>query len=432
MKNVMLVGLFSLLISGLFAQDLKKIKTYLDAKQLDKAKTEVDAYTEKNPNNPEGLYYKGKIYGSIAANDQFKSLAPDGRAVAFEAFKKAIDADKDNKLMLLMVQDQYKPIFDLYSGYYDAAIGEFNGAASSKNKADFETSMNNFIKANEVGNYIYSKKWALSEIDTPLVLNIGKAAINAGNQEQAVQAFKKLADANITRTKDDNAGYSLPYQWLAGYYRDTKDDANFLKYIELGKKNFPNDDYFDAVMIDYYRAKKDRENLFKAYGEIVNKYPDSVLYHFTYANEMFNYVYNSDAGTKIDNKDELLKTVGVELDKAYKLDANSINTNWLYGQYYFNSGIDLKEKANNIKGTKPEDVKTKADLNTQAKALFIKAAPYGEKALAGLEEGYKKSERSRYKSVADLMQRIYNSLNQADKVKVYQDKYDTADTKFVN
>ena len=104
----------------------------------------------------------------------------------------------------------------------------------------------------------------------------------------------------------------------------------------------------------------------------------------------------------------------------------------MYGQYYFNSGVDLKEKAINIKGTKPEDVKAKADLNTQAKASFTKAVPYGEKALAGLESGYKKSEKSRYKSVTDLMQRIYGGLNQSDKVKFYQDKYDTADAKFVN
>ncbi|MEO6452941.1 MAG: hypothetical protein ABIN97_02650 [Ginsengibacter sp.] len=432
MKKTFLSGLLFLFMTGLFAQDLKKVKSYLEAKQLDKAKTEVDAYNEKNPNNPEGLYYKGKIYGSMAANEQFKSLVPDGRAVAFEAFKKAVELDKDNKLLLLMVQDQYKTIFDLYTGYYDAGITTFNTAAASKSKADFEVSMNNFIKANEIGNYIYSKKWALSEIDTPLVLNIGKGAINAGNQEQTLQSFKKLADANIYKTKDDSSGYNLPYQWLAAYYRDAKDETNFLKYINLGKKYFPKDDYFDAVMLDYYRMKKDQPALFKAYNEIVAKYPDSLLYHFNYANEVFNYVYNSDAGTKIDNKEELLKTVGSELEVAAKLNPDYINTNWLYGQYYFNSGVGLKDKMRDIKGTKPEDVKAKADLNAQAKEYFTKAIPYTEKALSGLEAGYKKSDKSRYKSVVDLMQRIYTSLNMADKVKIYESKYDTADDKFVN
>ncbi len=431
MKRIILSVLFFASVTTLFAQDIKKIKGYVDAKQLDKAKTEIDAYLQKNPDNPEGLYYKSKIYGSLASNEQFKSLAPDGREVAFDAFKKAVESDKDNKLTLLMVQDQYKSIFDLYSGYYDAAVANFNSAAGG-NKADFEQAMNNFIKADEIGNYIYTKKWALSEVDTALVLNIGKAALNAGNKEQAMKYFKKLADANIAGTKDGNVGYNLPYQWLALHYKEAGDSANLLKYANLGKQYFPNDDYFDLVLLDYYRSNKDYESLFKKYGEIVTKAPDSLTYRFNYANEIFNYVYNSDAGTKINNKEELLKTVGTQLEAAGKLSADDTNTNWLYGQYYFNAGIDLKEKAIKIKGTKPEDVKSKSELNAQAKEMFTKALPYAEKALTSLESGLKKSEKSRYKSVADLMQRIHTSLGQNDKVKVYQTKYDSADDKFIN
>ncbi len=428
MKKILLSSLLFLMFSGLFAQDLKKVKTYLEAKQLDKAKTEIDAYNNKNPNNYEGLYYKSKVYGSIAASDQFKSLEPDARAVAFVAFKKAIDLDS-NKILLLLVQDKYAPIIDLYKGYYEAGISNFNAGASGKNKAEFDSAMNNFIKANEVSGYIYSKKWALSELDTNLVLNIGKAAINAGNKEQALASFKKLADLNV---RDKSSGYDLAYQWLVGYYKDAKDEANLLKYANLGKQYYPDEDFYDASLLDYYRANKNHDALFKTYAVVVTKFPDSLMYHFNYATEVFNYVYNSDAGTKVDNKDELLKIVGTELEKAISLSPNDINTNWLYGQYYYDEGIDIKEKANATKGTKPEDVKAKADLNAQAKALFNKAIPYGEKALSSLEAGYKKSEKSRYKSVADLMQRIYESLNQSDKVKFYQQKYDTADTKFVN
>ena len=432
MKTILLSCLLFLFFSIVSAQDFKKVKTYVDANQLDKAKTEIDALIAKNPNNPEALYYESKVYGAIAANEQFKTLAPNGREVAFDAFKKAVDSDKDNKLLLLMVTDKYKPIFDLYSGYYDAGIQNFNSATTTKNKAYYDSAMNNFIKANNVGHYIYEKKWALSEIDTPLVLNIGKAAINAENKEQALAAFKKLADSNIVRTKDDADGYELAYQWLALHYRDAKDDANLLKYSNLGKQNFPKSDYFDAVLLDYYRANKNYDELFKKYQEVVTKFPDSAKYHFNYANEVFNYIYNSDASTKIANREGLLKTVGSELEKAYSISANDVTTNWLLGQYYFNAGIDLRDKALAIKGTKPEDVKAKADLIAQAKASYTKAIPYTEKALAGLEEGFKKSEKSRYKSVADLMQRIYQSLGQNDKVKVYETKYDTADTKFVN
>ena len=433
MKKILLSVSFLLItLSGIFAQDAKKIKTYLDAKQYDKAKTEVDAAIAKNANDPVALYYKSKVYAELAADPAFKVSVPDAREQAFEAFKKAVETDKDNKVFLVLAQDKYKPIFDMYTGYYDAGAAAFNSGSTSGNKADFDQSLTLFKNSDMVGRYIFSKKWALSELDTQLVLTIGKAAINAGKKDEAVTYLKKLADANITGTANDKTSYQLPYQWLSFYYKDAKDEANFLKYIALGKKNFPKDDYYDAILLDYYRDKKDYDAMFKKYDEMVAEYPDSFQYHFNYANEAFIYVYNSDAGTKINNKETLLKHVGTELQKVLTMRPNDVNTNWLLAQYYFNAGIDMKEQASAIKGTKPEDIKKKADINAQAKDVFAKAIPYADKALATLEASNKKSDKSKYKSIVDLMQRIYTSLNQSDKVKIYQGKYDTADAKFVN
>ena len=435
MKKILLTGsCFLIILSALFAQDPKKLKTYLEAnpKQLDKAKAEVDGAIAKNPSDPLALYYKSKVYAELAADPAFKVSVPDAREQAFDAFKKAIETDKDNKVYLVLAQDRYKPIFDLYTGYYDAGAAAFNNGSTSSNKADFDQALTLFKSSDMVGRYIYSKKWALSELDTQLVLTIGKAAINAGKKEEAALWLKKLADANITGTVNDKTSYQLPYQWLSFYYKDAKDDANFLKYLALGKKNYPKDDYYDAVMLDYYRDKKDYDALFKKYDEMVAAYPDSVQYHFNYANEAFMYVYNSDAGIKINNKEMLLKNVETQLQKVLSVKPNDLNTNWLLGQYYYNIGIDTKEVANAVRGTKPEDVKKKADLNAQAKDNFTKAIPYAEKALAVLEGSNKKADKSKYKSIVDLMQRIYTSLSQPDKVKLFQGKYDTADAKFVN
>jgi hypothetical protein len=49
-----------------------------------------------------------------------------------------------------------------------------------------------------------------------------------------------------------------------------------------------------------------------------------------------------------------------------------------------------------------------------------------------LEEGYKKAEKSKYKSVVNLLQNIYQSIGDKTKLKFYQDKYDQADAKFVS
>jgi hypothetical protein len=433
MKKTLFFSFLFLVVMGVTAQDLKKVKSYSDSKQWDKAKTEVDAFIAKNPTSAEGYYAKSKVYSGLASNEQFKTLVADPRGEAFDAFKKAVELDKDNKLMVLMVQDQYKPVIDLYTGYFESGAAYYNSGIANKNKADYEKAMNEFMNANKVGTYINQKKWVtLGDLDTTLTLNIAKSALNAGRKEDALLYFKKIADANVSSTKDDKVGYTLPYQWLTQYYKDNKDEANMIKYADLGRKYFPNDDFYDAMLIEYYRGKKDHDALFKKYDEIVTRFPDSSVYHFNYANDAFNYVYNSDAGVKVTDKEAVLKRAGEEMQKALALKPNDVNTNWLIGQYYYNGGIDLREQANAVKGTKPEDVKKKADLNAQAKELFNKAIPYGEKAISMAEVGAKKSEKSRYKSVVDLMQRIYTSLNQPDKAKSYQQKYDAADAKFVN
>src|SRR5204862_5149165 len=102
-------------------------------------------------------------------------------------------------------------------------------------------------------------------------------------------------------------------------------------------------------------------------------YPDTLKYHFNYANDAFGYVYSSDAGTKIPDRDVTLKLIEDQIQMALKINPNDVNSNWLYGQYFYNRAIDTKEIAIAIKGTKPEDVKKKADLNAQAKDYFSKA-----------------------------------------------------------
>lgn len=435
MKKTVLPLLFICLVSLTFGQTVKKATSYLEGNQLEKAKTEIDGVLAKNPADAEGIYLKSKIYEKIADSAQLRSLIPgDARAEALEAFKKSVADSNNMKLKLLIMKDNYQPVFGIYAGYYEDAAKEFNDAAAAGNKAGFEKAMNLFIQADQVGQYIAQNKWAsIGEVDTTLVLNIGKAALNAGKEDMANQYFTKLADAHIKGLQGaEDESFKVPYQWLTLHYKEAKDEAKMLKYAALGKQFFPDDDYFDFVLMDYYREKKDIPALFKKYDELVTKHPDSLQYHFNYANEIFGYLYNSDEGVVVTNKENLLTTLHSELDKGMKLNPNDINTNWLYSQYFYNNGIETRDRALKIRSTKPEDVKNKVDLNAQAKASWNDAIPYADKAITLLEAGHKKADKSRYKSVVNLMQNIYQSLEQKDKLKTYQDKYDNADQTFVN
>lgn len=437
MKRIVLPALFTFLVTLTFGQDLKKANTYLNDKKLDKAKTEIEGALAKDPANTEALYLKSKLFSLMAANDQFKSQLPaDHYAQAFEAFKQAIKDSTNPKITLMVVKDNYGPIFDVYSGYYGEAANAFNDAAAKSDTAGFAKAMNLFMKADEVGQYLSKNKWAtIGEVDTTLVLNIGKAALNAKKEDIAREYFKKIADAHIKGLKDSaDASYELPYQWLTLDYKEAGDSANMVKYGTIGKELFPNDDYFDFVQMDYYREKENRPALFKKYEELTQKHPDSLRYHLNFATEIFSYVYNSDEGTVINNKEELLNKLQEELEKANKLDPSNSSVNLLYAQFYYNKGILALEEAQKIKGAKltPEQTKKKSDLGDAGKDFLSKAIPYAENASKTLEEGFLKAERSKYKSAANLLQNIYQSLGDKDKLKIYQDKYDQADTKFVN
>jgi Tfp pilus assembly protein PilF len=443
MKRIVLPVLFTFLVAATFGQDLKKATSYVNDKKYEKAKTEIDGILAKDPKNPEALYLKSKVYSLMADSSAYKSLfTGDPLAEAFDAFKQAMADSNNPKVTLMVVKDNYSPIFNIYSGYYSEAASAFNDAATSNNKPDtagFAKAMNLFIKADNVGQYIAEHKWAnIGKVDTTLVLNIGKAALNAKNDAMAREYFKKIADAQIkglhNATNAADPSFELPYQWLVLDYKQAGDSANMVKYATIGKELFPNDDYFDFVVMDYLRDKKDNDALFKKYDELTTKHPDSIDYHLNYATEIFSYLYNSDEGTVINNKDQLESTLKTQLDKALTLAPENASVNLLYAQFYYNRGIVALENASKIKGAKltPDQQKQKTDLTSQGKDFLKQAIPYGEKAMNTLEQGYKKSERSRYKTAVNLLENIYQSLGDKDKLKLYQDKYDQADTKFVS
>ena len=434
MKKIALPILFSFLVSMTFGQTIKKATGFLDKKDYEKAKTEIDGFLAKSPNDGEGNYIKAKIYERIGDSAALAGLVQgDAKAQALEAFKIAVADSSNVKLKLQIMKDNYAPVFNMYAGYYEQAAAAFNDAAHSQSKEGFAKSMHLFKKANEIGQYISHNEWAaIGKVDTTLVLNIGKAALNAGKEEDAKKAFIELADAGIYRVSnsDDNDSYRIPYQWLTLHFKNAGDEANMKKYADLGEKYFPTDDYYDFVMMDYYREKKNTLQVFEKWEDLLKRSPDTLQYHFNYANEIFGYLYNSDDGVKIENKEQNLAKLKSQLEEAYRIDSKDINTNWLYSQYYYNKGIELRDEAIKIKGTKPEDVKKKADLNEEAKKSFNASIPFAELALKRLEESGKSSDKSRYKSIANLMQNIYQSLSDKVNLKVYQDAYDAADSKF--
>ncbi len=62
MKRIVLPVLFTFLVALTFGQDLKKATNYVNDKNYEKAKTEIDGILAKDPTNSQALYLKSKVY----------------------------------------------------------------------------------------------------------------------------------------------------------------------------------------------------------------------------------------------------------------------------------------------------------------------------------------------------------------------------------
>ena len=90
---------------------------------------------EKNQKNAEAWYIKVKVYNAIAANDQLKSTVPDALIQSYDALKKY--AELDDKKMVLLTLDQYKPINEIYQGLFQQGASNYNQKKYTDAYADF-------------------------------------------------------------------------------------------------------------------------------------------------------------------------------------------------------------------------------------------------------------------------------------------------------
>ncbi|MDP4132268.1 MAG: hypothetical protein Q8939_19085, partial [Bacteroidota bacterium] len=232
MKRIFLSVALAGLFSGLFAQSIDKAKEYLKANKLPEAKAEIDKVLtiEKNQKNAEAWYTKVKVYNAIAVNDQLKATVPDAFIQSFEALKKYTELD-DKKLILLTL-DQYKPINEIYQGLFQA------GAAAYNDKK-YPEAFDDFTSAITAIKFMNQKGWIKQNMDTTSTLYAGISAEKAGKRDDAALYYKQIADSGITKISGNDM--SEIYKWLADYYNRKGDRANTDKYVAIGKAKYTNE-----------------------------------------------------------------------------------------------------------------------------------------------------------------------------------------------
>ena len=420
MKRVLLTTILAIAVSGIFAQDVKKTKEFITANAWDKAKASSDQTlaNAKNQKSAEAWYLKGKVYSACAANPGFKSLVgPDGRMQALDAFKKSMELDKTMATTLLTL-DQYQPVFTLYTT-------NFEEGAALYNSEKYPEALQEFKNCSVFGDYIFSNGWGLYKLDTTLTYYSALAALNAKNEEDAVKYFTKLADGRVASTPEQ----ATSYRYLAKYYYDKKDEANMTKYIKSGMELYPKDEYLPLLELDYVREKGDKAALYKKFDEMVAANPNNFDVLFEYGNELFAETHVADASKRPANYTANCAKIEELYKQAIALKPENMDAQLALGKHYYNMALFMEEDVNKIRGTKPEDVKKKADLAAQV-------AETSTKSIQPLEIVYnafdsqgklKTHDKSNYKSSCSLLSYCYEKKKDKTKSDFYQKKYDDAD-----
>lgn len=347
-------------------------------KANDKAKETIDKLTaDPNSKNADAWYVKAQVYNALAMDDKFKTSVPDAYEQAFEAFRKSYDIDPNNKRMLL---DLYKTAFVAYEGVA-------NRAAQAYQANNMAVAFDGYKKTIEYGDYLKSKDLAYSgykvpKIDTGMVFMAGYTAMKIEKNDDALIYFTKIVDAKIGKEAD----YVIPYQFVTFQYKTKKDEANFKKYAQIGREVYPKDPYFITIKLDWARENNNYPDLFSAYEELIALQPDSLNNNLSYASEMFDYLFIKNSDKKPSDYDAVAGKIEEQIKKTLSKDYDPLSSNLIIGQLYYNQGLEQLTEADKIKGTKPEDVKKKADLKAKAVAKYDMALPYTEKVTSLLEQ----------------------------------------------
>ena len=394
------------------SQSLKDVDKLLDAKKYAEAKTAIDQHLAdpKNAAKSDAWFYKGTVYNaysyeeSLPASEKFNL-----KMQAFEAYKKNQEMDK---LDLRMKTDLYRPYLNLYASLYDVGANAFNAK-------DYENAFNAFKSAIEVENFILQKNYTYNDfkanaLDTGLVLNAAIAAMQAKKEDDAVAYYRKLTDGNVSEKQ-----YQEVYEFLVDYYNKKNDAANLQAMLEKGKRFYPQNEYWIDVELEAVReaSKKSGDNapLMAKYEELIAKNPSNFLLSYNYAIDQFNSLYVGDKKPADEKaaKEKLTATLKNAIANDKGIDASVLMTKHLY-----NVSSDLSIAANLVKGTKPEDVKKKADLTAQTKTAMQEFLTYGDKVSAyyDAQATLKNMEKAKYRELLTNMSEVYNYLKDATKM----------------
>ena len=239
MKKFLLLAIFAVTVQMAQSQDLKKVQTSYIINRMEDAKSEIDKVMAdpKQQGKVEANYWKAKVYAAIYKDAKLQTKYPNALKDADEAFKKYSLADPT---FAQVKENGAEGFFDMYGTSYATGVKVFN-----EKKWDEATVY--FKVAVDYSDFIFSNKWSNANyaFDTTSLLFLSYSYQNASKPDEAAKYYGRLADAKVK-----GESYLDIYKFLASHYTQTKNEAQFTKYVDLGRELYP-DFAWDEFEIEY-------------------------------------------------------------------------------------------------------------------------------------------------------------------------------------
>ena len=354
---------------------LKEAKSYID-----------EAYnTESTSNEPKMWNYRAPIYLKIA----LKSPELDPMAIfkATESHIKCLQKDKKGRVVVR----KWTAEEDILSGLIQCGYKLFELAIEKYKNEEYANSLKYYDAIFQIIPLDKEDQLKRGNITKETILyNSFFASSKMKNNIKSKETLQELININFNEPEI--------YVQMSNIYIEEGDNDKALEYLNLGRDMFEDDQRLINTEINLYIKLGRTSELIEKLGEAIELDSENDLLYFN-------------RGTIYDQQGDF-ENAKNDYNKSLEINPDAFGSNYNLGALYFNTGIELNNKANST-----SDNSVYKSLKDKAKKFFKQALPYLQKAYEIDEEDkntllslkqlyymngdYKKSEEMKQK-LADL------------------------------
>lgn len=424
MKKLLIASFFAAAGLSATAQKLDNVNKYVVLNKFEDAKKELDKVMAdpKAQDNPDALILAARVNAELVMDSSLKSKYPTALEDSYAALAKYRSKDTSLKALKDQSTGGLRAVSIIYSN-------EFNNGRKFFNESKWDDAFHSFRIAEDLGDLISKNNLGTTKqrIDTFTVIYAGYAAQNAKKTDSAVYYYKKFADEKI-----GGKDFEDVYRYILNNALDTKNEADFKKYLAIAKELYPAD---TEKLWNAYDMEFTSKNA--SVDEMINKYKSESAggklngQQLASYGEYFANVPKEELAKMDSTKQSELKTLGSEaFEKAFAAENN--------GVYAFNAGVllyaqfnTLEDKFYNLRGETAALKAQRADVEKQQQAIADKSIDLMEKAynLLKAKNPREKVETSCLAKSVDFLANLYQWKRDKARGKNPQD-YDKYDAKY--